>query len=518
MSAKRSRLQKSRLQKRPHVFPVTDPLPPKYSPEVERRFAALGRSPWGIGLASIAVLMPCYWGRQIQAGDLSSHIYNSWLGQVVETQRLQGLVVVNQATNVLFDLILGNLFRALGPDLAQRIAVSIAVLIFVWGAFALASAASGKRAWPILPCIAMLAYGWVFHMGFFDFYTGVGLSFWAMAAAWNPSPKRLAAVAILLALAFFAHALAFAWGAAFVIYIIADKYFGVARRLQLTLAGLAALALTRLAAGTLWPVRWTAGQAALVTGADQLRLFDDKYYIPFFALLAVWAILIAGMVRNRKAGAFYSSLPFQLCILGAAGVFFLPGVIQLPGYKHQLAFIAERMSLGVGVCVCALVASAPFRLFQRWAFAGVAAVFFVFLFQDERALNAFEQRIGQAVATAPRGQRVLLGIDDDSLTRINAVTHMIDRECIGRCFSYANYEPSTWQFRVRAIAPNPYVASEYRDSIAMQVGQYVVKPSDLPLYEVALDQTGNIIATALPPGRRNGMGLCKVLSGCTSLQ
>jgi hypothetical protein len=437
---------------------------------------------------------------------------------MVETQRLQGLVVVNQPTNVLFDLILGSLFRALGPDLAQRIAVSIAVLIFAWGAFALASAAAGKRAWPVLPCIAMLAYGWVFHIGFFDFYTGLGLSLWAMAAVWNPSPKRLAAAAIMLALAFLAHALAFAWGAAFVVYIVADGHFGPARRLQLTLAGLAALALGRLAAGTLWPVRWTAGQAALITGADQLRVFDDKYYLPFFALVAVWATLIAGMVRNRKGGPFYSSLSFQLCILSAAGVFFLPGVILLSGYKHQLAFIAERMSLGVGACVCALIASAAFGSLQRWSLAVVAAVFFVFLFHDERALSAFEQRIGQAVATLPRGQRALLGIDDDSLTRINAVTHMIDRECIGRCYSYANYEPSTWQFRVRAIAPNPYVTSEYRDSILMQLGEYVVRPSDPPLYEVTLDQAGNMIATALPPGRRSGVRLCKVLSGCSVLQ
>ena len=85
-----------------------------------RRFAGLGKSPLGYLLASILTLLPCYWGAYIQAGDLSSHIYNSWLAQFVETQRPSGLIIVRQVTNILFDLILSGLFRALGPGLAQR--------------------------------------------------------------------------------------------------------------------------------------------------------------------------------------------------------------------------------------------------------------------------------------------------------------------------------------------------------------------------------------------------------------
>ena len=143
----------------------------------------------------------------------------------------------------------------------------------------------------------------------------------------------------------------------------------------------------------------------------------------------------------------------------------------------------------------------------------MTAAFFLFLLHDERAFNAFEDRIGQVVATLPPGQRVLLGLDDDSLTRVNALTHMIDRECIGRCYSYANYEPSTWQFRVRAIAPNPYVASDYRDSFMMQNGQYKVKPSDLPLYQVTMDDSGNVQLTQPSRRRSNGLKLCRVLPG-----
>jgi hypothetical protein len=484
---------------------------PKPPSEWEQRLDALGRSPLGYALASLALLAPCYWGTHIQAGDLSSHVYNSWLAQLVEAGKLQGLTLAPQATNVLFDLILGGLFRSVGAELAQRIAVSAAALIFIWGAFAFATAASGKRAWPVLPCIAMLAYGWVFHMGFFDFYLGMGLCFCGLAAAWNPEPKRLAIAAPFFLLAFFAHALAFAWGVAFLAYLVAAKYVGDQRRLQLTGAALVGLIAARFAVSGAWATRWSAGQLLLVTGADQLRVFADKYAVLFFALLIVWGVLLLDLIRNQGRAPVAARLPLQLFALSAAGVFLLPDAIQIPGYRHSLVYIAERMSLGAGICLCALFASASFGKFQRWSMGLVTAVFFVMLFADERALNAFEERIGQVVAALPTGQRVVLGLDDPALTRVNAITHMIDRECIGRCYSYANYEPSTWQFRVRAIAPNPFVASDYRDSYLMQNGQYTVKPSDLPLYEVTLDNTGNVILASLSAGEPNGMKLCKVL-------
>src|SRR5882672_11182295 len=134
-----------------------------------------------IALLSVAALIPCFWQRRIQAGDLASHIYNSWLAQQIGIGKAPGLVLAPMTTNVLFDLILGWLFRIAGSEPTQRIAVSLAVLIFFWGAFAFISAASGRRPWFIAPCLLMLAYGWVFHIGFFNFYLAVGLSFWALA-------------------------------------------------------------------------------------------------------------------------------------------------------------------------------------------------------------------------------------------------------------------------------------------------------------------------------------------------
>src|ERR1700721_606748 len=158
MSAKRVRP----ASKASAVPKAADAPAPASAPQPEwvAKLAALGQSPLGYILASILVLLPCCWQARIQAGDLSSHIYNSWLAQLTEAGKLPGLIVANQATNVLFDWILSGLFRAVGPDLAQRLAVSIAALTFVWGAFAFVSAASGRRPWNLLPCLAMLTYGW----------------------------------------------------------------------------------------------------------------------------------------------------------------------------------------------------------------------------------------------------------------------------------------------------------------------------------------------------------------------
>jgi hypothetical protein len=463
-------------------------------------------------LASLAVLIPCWWQPRIQAGDLSSHIYNSWLAQLVETRHLQGLIVAGQATNVLFDLILGGLFRSLGADMAQGLAVSAAVLVFVWGAFAFATAAAGRKAWVVLPCIAMLAYGWVFHMGFFDFYLGLGLCFWGLAIAWDLTPRSLAFAAPCFILAFLAHALAFAWGAAILGYVAAAKTLGPTRRMQLILGALGALVLARMIVSSAWHTFWLPGQIQLITGADQLQIFDGKYTIVFFALIAVWVLVFATLARKPGLSVSSVNLPLQLAILCAAGTVLLPEGIAIPGYRHTLAFIPERMSLTVAICLCAALASARFRPLHHWAIGAVTLAFFFLLFHDESALNAFESRIGAIIAPLPPEQRVLLGLDDDSLTRVNAVTHMIDRQCIGRCFSYANYEPSTWQFRVRATRPNPYVASTYMDSSMMQSGNYQVKPSDLPLYEVSMDNSGNVILLRVPAGVRSGMRFTRVLT------
>jgi len=148
------------------------------------------RRPLAYLVSSIAILIPCFWHDRIQAGDLGSHLYNAWLAQLIQAGRAPGLKIVPQSTNVLFDYLLKVLLDAFGPDVAQHVAVPLAVLVLVWGAFAFIRRVSDQEPWHLLPIVAMLAYGWVFRMGLFNFYISLGLCFWAMAFAWRGKPRR----------------------------------------------------------------------------------------------------------------------------------------------------------------------------------------------------------------------------------------------------------------------------------------------------------------------------------------
>jgi purine-cytosine permease-like protein len=114
------------------------------------------------------------------------------------------------------------------------------------------------------------------------------------------------------------------------------------------------------------------------------------------------------LVHYRGMRPVLSSVPFQVCVVGAAGVFVLPVALVIPGFHHALAYIAERMALGVCVCVCALLGAAQPRMLQRYALVAAALIFFCFLYRDERAMNAMEDRMQGAVAQSAPGRSVVI--------------------------------------------------------------------------------------------------------------
>jgi len=500
---------------------------------------AILRSRWAYVLVSMLLLIPCWWQPHIQAGDLSSHIYNAWLAQLIRAGKAPGFSIVPQTTNVLFDLVLSGLFETFGPEAAQRIAASLAVLIFAWGAFAfvtrLAGGTSGKPAWRAMPSIALLAYGWVFHMGFFNFYLSLGLCLAAMTLAGDfrsgagglarssaPSPvprpqarerapstewnlPRIVAAAALLALAYVAHALPVAWSAALLVYVHLERrlarIWGPRGRAYLAVGSLVALLLARVTVG-IFAIgsHWGPNQIVCVTGLDQAAVYDGKYNFVVLGLLIVWASMAAALLRQSGWRKLVHGIPFQFYALTAVGIFLIPNLILIPGYKHALVYIANRMSLAAAICLVAMVASAPRRRFHSYAMTAVLLLYFGLLYRDERILNRLEDRIAQAAATLAPNQRVISAIDDPGL-RVNAITHMIDRACVGRCYSYANYEPSTAQFRIRVSGESPLVAATYIDSWQLQTGRYVVRPRDLPLFQIDLDPSGNMVVRPLEAGK-----------------
>jgi len=480
--------------------------PPVAAPARPSRFAGFSRTPLAYVLTSLAVLIPCFWQSRVQAGDLASHIYNAWLAQLIGMGQAPGLGIASQHTNVLFDLLLSTLFRAVGPAAAQRIAVSVCVLVLFWGAFAFVAAVS-RRSWAFAPVLAMLAYGWVFHIGFFNFYLALGLCLFAMALAWKARQTRLIGAAVLLGLAYAAHGLAVAWAIGVLVYFWLWRRLSKRARGYLLGAGIVFILAVRVAIYFSMPSRWYSNQLWHITGADQLWVFGDKYKLAAFALAAVWTWMAAS---RRRAFFASASVLAPVFILTAAAIVLIPNSILIPGYNHQLAYVAERMSLPLGVMICAMLANLPVRPANTAALSAVAVLFFGFLYADESALNAFEDQIDQVVMQFPPGQRVVLSVADSGL-EVNALTHMIDRACIGRCWSYANYEPASAQFRIRVIGKSGIVASTDADSNRMQNGTYVVKPADLPMFQILIDQAGQLVVRMPPAGEPLQMTLWKGL-------
>src|SRR5580700_1583315 len=123
-----------------------------------RAVAFLRANAWLAAIISVLLLVPCFWHKRIEAGDLPSHTYNAWLAQLIERGQAPGLYIESRWNNVPVDFALAKLGALTGFVVAERILVVISVLIFFWGAFALASAANRRPAWFLVPAIAMITY------------------------------------------------------------------------------------------------------------------------------------------------------------------------------------------------------------------------------------------------------------------------------------------------------------------------------------------------------------------------
>ena len=451
---------------------------------------------WAVGVA--LALVPCFWQSRIQANDLGSHIYNTWLAHLVEAGQAPGLTIVSLKTNVLFDVVLKVFFEWFGADMAQRIAVSGAALIMVSGAFAFVRRLAGRPAWPIFPVIVMLAYGWTFHMGLFNFYTSLGLTFWAMSLAWKGGAPRLAGAAALLVLAYVAHGLPVAWAVAVLAYRFVAERLDGKQRIRLLLGGLAAIAIARIGLQATLPVTWFSTQIHAMFGSDQLWVYDLKTVPAAIALFAIWVVLALPAFRRDGLAKVAQGIPFQLSVLAAFGIVVIPSRIMLPGFGHPLVYLSDRMSLALAVCICAFVAGSDVSRRMVYVIGALSVYFFGCVYADENALNRFEDDMTAIVRRLPPGQRVLGPFA--SFERIDGVWHAIDRVCIGHCYSYGNYEPSSGQFRVRATGPNPIVLWQDHSIDLLMLGTYAPKPEELPVYEVYMDDTSRLNLRSLGAG------------------
>jgi hypothetical protein len=466
--------------------PDAAPKPGAAAPALASAKRFLKEYPLRILAISAGVLVPCFWHRHIEAGDLASHTYNAWLAQLIARGQAPGLWLARQWNNVLFDVTLTGLGNVFGLRVAERITVASAVLIFFWGAFALISAAARRPSWFVLPALAIFAYGWTFEMGFLNFYISLGLALWGLALLWRGQGWERALVFALVPLTWMAHPL----GTALLLGV--GAYLAIARivrgRFQLYATAVGALLLlaARFYITSRYPVRWPLTRAIFFNGADQLLLYGSRYEIPLFLLLGLCVVLlVVDVLARRNAPGLLATygLPLQLYGLSLLAVWLLPSGIRLPQYSAPLNLLTERLTSICAVFACCLLGVAKPRKWHLLGLSIVAVTFFVFLYQDTGKVDRMETAVEHYVNSLAPGQRVASTIWTFRGSRV-FIMHIVDRACAGRAFSYNNYEPSTEQFRVRASPGNPIVVTSFAAADALETGRYVVRQQDLPMVEI----------------------------------
>jgi hypothetical protein len=464
-------------------------------------------------MASVLLVIPCFWLPQIESFDLCSHIYNAWLSRLIADHHAPGLWIAGQSTNVLFDHVLVWLMTLLGSALAQRVAVGASVLLFFWSSFALVSVISGQRAWFLLPCLAILSYGRIYHYGFFNFYDSMAFGFLGLALLWELRLWRCLLAVPILALAWSAHPLPALWAVSMAAFCWIERKSG--RAVQIALLSGSAAALTAIGIyervrfrGVSGPNEGVGRKLLSVFGLDQILAFDHRFSVISYrsvelGMLAIFLLLLVQIVRKERT----FGIPLQLyalacfaCLVIPARRFYLYSAFQTP-----LGFITERFTLVASVLACCVIAVATPRMWQRVSLIVLAAIFFLAVYRDERSLSRIETKVDELVSSLPPLQRVAAMLSypgaEDGFTE-----NIVDRACVGRCYSYGNYEAPTQQFRIRATPGNRFILADVEDSARLSEGTYRVQESDLPLHQIYRcgPQTTDLCMRSLQAGELNG--------------
>jgi len=462
---------------------------------------------------SLALIVPCFWHERIEAGDLASHTYNAWLAQLISEGKAPGLWLARQWNNVLFDYCLSGLASVFGIHAAEKIVVPASVLLFFWGSFAFICAVTRRPAWFVMPALAAFAYGWTFEQGFMNYYLSLGFAFAGLALLVSGRGWERALVLLLAALAWLAHPLGF------LLLVSIGGYIALAEQLhpraQIFIFGgaIASLVAVHVYLARHFNVVWNSGslpsELMSLNGTDQLVTYGAQYHLVASAMLVflLGCVGVDVILRSRgKESMGTVGLPLQLYVIAVVAALLLPRVLystQLLG--PQVGLLPERLtSVSAVLALCVIGALRP----QRWhvaGFAAIAALFFFYLYFDTGTLDRMEAQAEKYERVLPPGQRIVATIWPLRGSRV-LIDHFVDRACIGQCYSYGNYEPSSGQFRVRASPGNGIVIANFPDTDAIESGTYVVQPQDLPMFQIFQCNTNMIelCMRELVAGETNG--------------
>jgi hypothetical protein len=233
---------------------------------------------------------------------------------------------------------------------------------------------------------------------------------------------------------------------------------------------------------------WRSEGFLQLLGQDQLNLFGHRYVL-LSGIAVAWGIVcllaaIYDWISRAKKPSPVLRLAIELYLLAVIVTFCLPENFRVGLYAGWIGLLVSRLTLVTAVF--GLLVLASLRL-PRWSTHGnvlCALLFFLFLYQDTGKLDRMEASARSLVQLLPMGTRVVAVANPPDDWRIQFIYHSIERACIGRCFSFANYEPSSLQFRVRALPGNYFVTTSVDQSDDMSSGDYIVRKEDLPLTSI----------------------------------
>jgi len=232
---------------------------------------------------------------------------------------------------------------------------------------------------------------------------------------------------------------------------------------------------------------WDRGPFYLYNGADQLALYGKRYVVLAVAAfcLGVACVSVDLFAAQGERGSWKRfSLPLEWYAVAFCATALVPENLRPSPDAGWIGLLGSRLttvSAIFGLCFLGLLKA---RKWQLAGFGACAAVFFVFLYQDTGWSNRLEANGEEMVGHLSPGTRVIVTLDAPKGSRIQFVHHAVERACIGHCFSYANYEPSSREFRVRVREGSPVVTSSTDTAEDMAAGEYDVDETDPPLKQI----------------------------------
>jgi hypothetical protein len=335
----------------------------------------------------------------------------------------------------------------------------------------------------------MLAYGYAFNMGFLNYYLSLGLASFSIALLWRGRGLERFLGVLILPFILLAHPIGFLWLAGMALYLLLWTKLPNLWKLCAPASALATLFAIYwyLTHQTRFPVDWVHDPFYLMNGADQLTLYGQRYAVLGWAALGFGVLcVIVDMIARPRETSFWQSLrlPAELYFIAIVAVALLPENLRPSISGGWIGLLASRLTAITAILGLCLIGCLKPRKWHLAGFGACAIFYFTFLYTDTLDLNRMESSAEQIVSQLPFGTRVIATIWAPPDSRVSFIGHIVDRACIGHCFSYANYEPSSGQFRVRARPGSPVVTASDDDTEDMQAGEYEVQDEDLPVMEI----------------------------------